>query len=89
MRSIAEDGSVVGFQLLFQLPDEVKVRVVERDGIEILSHVLNSAVPADDVVRELEGHLLIGMKPFVERESHSRGLEVYHVQRVLPGSHFR
>ena len=88
MCRIAEDGSVICFQLPLQLPDEVKIRVVEWNSIEILAYVLDGTISADDMVRELEGHLLIGMKPFVERESYSSGLEVNHVQRILPSSHF-
>ena len=85
--SVAEYRAVVLFKLLLEFTNEGKIRTAVGVNVQKLPCVLNRPVRLDDVVRELEGDVLIGAQVRMIGQRGRGGLEVYHVERILPALH--
>ena len=87
VRGIAEDGSVILFQLHLKLLHKLEVGVFVWICVQVLVGVADGSIGLNDVVGELEGHLLVGTEPYVQGQGHGSGLKVNHMQRVHPSGH--
>ena len=85
---VTEDGAVVVLQLMIQFANKLEVGELRHVLVQILTSMFDIPILIDGVVRELKGHLLVGLHAIVIRQGNGCGFEVNHVERVLPRCHF-